>query len=447
MVKKIIVICIILFGVNSYAQSGTASPYSFYGIGSLKFKGTVENQSMGDMSVYMDSIHINLKNPAAYVGKNIEAFPYDNESRPVKFAVAATSSNLNLESNTTSQSASSSTFDYIAVSVPIGDFGFGFGLLPFTSVGYKLDDISANNTLNNRYQGEGGVNRVFAGLGYKLTNKINIGLDFNYNFGNTQNSAITFAYTPEGNLVEYQTREDNRSDISGVSLNFGIAYKTMISDHLELSTTATYSPQSNWASTNQRSYSSILYNSLTEAEVVRNTIEVDLANATDQNGNPVDLENTDLTIPSRLSLGVGVGKSKSWFLGAEYTLQNTSAFSNPIFSNQASSFENASQISLGGFYIPNYNAFSGYFKRIVYRAGLNFGNTGLVIKNESIKEFGMSFGLGLPIGNRNLFSNLNLGVELGQRGTTNQNLIQENFINLNVSLSLNSRWFRKKKYN
>jgi hypothetical protein len=160
-----------------------------------------------------------------------------------------------------------------------------------------------------------------------------------------------------------------------------------------------------------------------------------------------NLDNTDLTMPSRLSFGAGIGAPKLWFVGAEYTLQNTADFSNPIFSNQISTFENASKISVGGFFIPNYNAFSGYFKRVVYRAGFNFSNTGLVIKDESIKEFGISFGLGLPVGNRSLFSNANLGLEVGQRGTTNQNLIQENFVNINVSLSLNSRWFAKKKYN
>ena len=134
-------------------------------------------------------------------------------------------------------------------------------------------------------------------------------------------------------------------------------------------------------------------------------------------------------------------------MGAEYTYQNASDFSNPIFSNDISTFENSSQIAVGGFYIPDYNAFSGYYKRVVYRAGLNFANTGLVIKDESIKEFGISFGLGLPVGRRNLFSNANVGIEFGKRGTTNQNLIQENFINFNVSLSLNSRWFEQKKYN
>jgi hypothetical protein len=130
------------------------------------------------------------------------------------------------------------------VSIPVGKFGFGFGLLPFTSVGYKLDDINNDGNLISRFRGEGGLNRVFAGFGYQISEKLGFGVDINYNFGNIQNSAIEFAYTPEGELIELQTREDSRSDLSGVNVNFGLAYKTKISDKLELSATATYAPQS-----------------------------------------------------------------------------------------------------------------------------------------------------------------------------------------------------------
>ena len=94
MIKRLIVICIAIISSSVFAQQGTASPYSFYGIGSLKFKGTVENRSMGGIGVYLDSIHLNLRNPASYVGKNVDAYPYDGESRPVKFAVAGTTSNV-----------------------------------------------------------------------------------------------------------------------------------------------------------------------------------------------------------------------------------------------------------------------------------------------------------------------------------------------------------------
>jgi len=435
MIKRLIVICITIISSVAFAQQGTASPYSFYGLGSLKFKGTVENRSMGGISVYLDSIHVNLRNPAAYAGKNLKGFYFNNESRPVKFAVAATSSNINLKSNSGEAKASSAGFEYLAMSVPVGKFGFGFGLVPYTSVGYKLDDINDDDVLVYRFNGEGGVNRVFAGLGYQISDKLSFGVDFNYNFGNIQNTAYEIKYTPEGDVVQYQTREFNRSDLSGLNLNFGLAYKTIISDKLELSATATYSPESVLAAENERRFQTVSLDAITKDVVaVSSTIDV-------------DLNNTDLTLPSRLAFGAGIGEPRSWFVGAEYTLQNTADFSNPIFNNEISTFENASQVSVGGFFIPNYNAFSGYFKRVVYRAGFNFANTGLIIKDESIKEFGISFGLGLPVGNRNLFSNANLGVEFGKRGTTDKNLIQENFVNFNVSLSLNSRWFAKKKYN
>ena len=439
MIKRFIVICITIISSFAYAQ-GTGSPYSFYGIGSLKFKGTVENRSMGGIGVYLDSIHVNLRNPAAYAGKNIESFPFEGESRPVKFAVAGTMSDITLKSNSGEAKTNSTIFDYIALSIPIGKFGFGFGLLPYTSVGYKLDDINNDDDIVNRFTGEGGVNRVFAGLGYQINDKLSIGVDFNYNFGNIQNTAIEVEYTPEGDVVQYQTREFNRSDLSGLNLNFGVAYKSMINDKLELSATATFAPGSNLKSENNRTFSTVTLDSFTlDVTSVSNTID---ANLEDDN-----LDKTDLTLPSKLSFGAGIGEPKSWFVGAEYTFQNSSDFSNPVFSNQISTFENASQISIGGFFIPNYKAFSGYYKRMVYRAGFNFGNTGLVIKDESIKEFGISFGLGLPVGSQALFSNANFGLELGRRGTTNQNLIQENFVNFNVSLSLSSRWFQQKKYN
>lgn len=441
MIKRFVVILITIVSSTAFAQQGTGSPYSFYGIGSLKFKGTVENRSMGGISVYLDSIHVNLRNPAAYAGKSLGGPYFEGESRPVKFTVAGTMSDVTLKSNTGEAKTNSTIFDYIAISVPIGKFGFGFGLLPYTSVGYKLDDINDDNILVNRYSGEGGVNRVFAGLGYQINDKLSVGVDFNYNFGNIQNSALQIEYNPiDGSVVELQTNEFNRSDLSGLNLNFGASYKTMITDKLELSATATFAPGSKLNSQNQRTISTVSVDAITyEVTSVSSQIDEVLENQ--------NLRETKLTLPSRLSLGGGIGEPQSWFVGAEYTYQNTSNFSNPVFSNQISSFENSSRIAVGGFFIPEYNAFSGYFKRMVYRAGFNFANTGLVVKDESIKEFGMSFGLGLPVGNRGLFSNANLGVEFGRRGTTNQNLIQENFVNFNVSLSLNSRWFKQKKYN
>ncbi|AJR02310.1 membrane protein [Siansivirga zeaxanthinifaciens] len=433
MIKKLVLIFIAVFAIKSYGQEGIASPYSFYGIGSLKFKGTVENRSMGGLSIYTDSIHMNLRNPASYAGKNLDFL--NNESRPVKYTVGGSYSSVNLKSNNGSDNTSSSTFDYLAMSVPIGKFGFGFGLLPYTSVGYKLESINSNGDVDNRFRGQGGLNKVFAGLGYQITKDLSVGVNFDYNFGNIQNSTLSFIYDSDNNLAQYQSRENNRSDLSGLTLNLGLSYKRMLNEKLELVTGLTYTPESNLTSNNQRSFSTISFSN-TGREFELNKIDTDLES--------LGLKRTDLTLPSKLAFGAGIGEPRKWFAGIETEFQKTSNFSNPLYSSSTTKYENATSLSLGGFYIPEYNSFTSFFKRLVYRAGLHYEKTGLNIKDESINEFGMSFGLGIPVGS--FFSNANLGLEIGKRGTVNSNLIQENFINFQLSLSLNDRWFQKRKY-
>lgn len=434
MIKKLVLVFIAVFTISSYGQEGTASPYSFYGIGSLKFKGTVENRSMGGLSIYTDSIHINLRNPASYAGKNLEML--NNESRPVKFTVGGSNNSLKLKSDSGSDQASSATFDYLALSVPVGKFGFGFGLLPYTAVGYKLESKDLNGNIRDKFKGKGGVNKAFLGFGYQINKEFSIGVDFQYNFGNVQNSTITYSYDSDGFLTQYQSRESNRSDLSGLNLNLGLSYKTMLNEKLELVSGLTYMPESNLVSKNERSISTITINSTTGQEFAINTINTDLE--------AMGLLESDLVIPSKFSIGTGIGEPRKWFVGAEYTMQKTSNFSNKLYSSSTTKYEDGSTISLGGFFIPQYNSFSGYFKRVVYRAGMHYEKTGLNIENESINEFGIAFGVGLPVGS--FFSNANLGFELGKRGTTNSNLIQENFINFQISLSLNDRWFVKRKY-
>src|SRR5690606_13227887 len=191
--------------------------------------------------------------------------------RPVKFSVGGSYNSLNLQTASTEDKANSTTFDYLALSVPMGKFGFGFGLMPYTSVGYKLEANDADGLLTNRYRGEGGLNKVFAGLGYQITESLSIGIDANYNFGNIQNSSIAFLYD-EGEITQYQTREDNRSDLSGLNINIGLSYKTMLNDKLEMVTGFTFSPESKIKSNNERAFSTITINSLTGQEFVFNTI-------------------------------------------------------------------------------------------------------------------------------------------------------------------------------
>jgi hypothetical protein len=187
---------------------------------------------------------------------------------------------------------------------------------------------------------------------------------------------------------------------------------------------------------NQSQFATITIDSQ-DKEYVITSSEVDLA--------ALGLSDTNLSIPSKTSFGIGIGRPRKWFAGIDYTFLKASDFSNRFISIDNATFKDASTLSIGGFYIPKYDSFGSYWKRIVYRAGLRLEQTGLVVNNESINELGISFGVGLPVGR--LFSNANVAFEIGQRGTTVSNLVQENFFNVNISLSLNDRWFEKRKFN
>jgi len=99
------------------SQNNTSSPYSFYGIGSLDFKGTSENRAMGGLTVYNDSIHMNFRNPASYTGKNM--FSFNNEGRLVKFTVGLGHSETNLKTTTDNSETTNSSFEYLGLNIPM----------------------------------------------------------------------------------------------------------------------------------------------------------------------------------------------------------------------------------------------------------------------------------------------------------------------------------------
>jgi hypothetical protein len=360
---------------------------------------------------------------------------FNNESRPVKYTVGGSYSSTNLKSDSGTANVSSTTFDYLALNFPVGKFGVALGLMPYTAVGYKLETENDEGFTTNRFNGEGGLNKAFLGVAYSITDNLSVGVNAQYNFGNIQNSAIEFRFDNDGNRLFAQSKENNRSDLSGLNFDFGVYYISKLNNSLELTTALTFTPKANITSQNQRSFSTVNVGNSGQ-ESVTNTIEVDLE--------AQGLLETDLVLPSSFSFGAGLGQPRKWFVGAEYESQNTSTFENVLYQTSATNYEDGSRFSLGGFFIPEYNSFNSYIKRLVYRAGLRVEKTGLNIENESINEFGISFGVGIPVGD--FGSNANLGLEIGRRGTTNSNLIQENFINFQISLSLNDRWFQKRKY-
>jgi len=418
MIKKLIVPVFLFFTLISFAQQGTSSPYSFYGIGDVKFKGTAENRAMGGLTIYSDSIHLNFQNPASYSNLKLTTF-----------SLGGTYLTTDLSTNKQSEKARRTAVDYLAVGLPLGKFGVGFGLMPYSSVGYNIQSNIAATATNpeeiKQYSGTGGINKVFFGVGYALTKKLSVGIDYSYNFGKIQTYSFRFI---EG--IQYGTREKNLSDITGGTLTAGLNYTTPINKKLNGFASVTYSPDSKLSSLNSRNIATIQYSS-SGAEILVEPLDVDVAN-------------TNLTIPSKLAVGFGVGQNKKWMLGTEITFQKSSSMGNRFNDINNVNYENSTRFALGGFYIPNYNTFSKYYEKIIYRGGVRYENTGLIINNTSVKDYAVTAGIGLPL--MGVFSNINVGLEYGQRGTTSANLVQENYTNISIGFSLNDKWFQKRRF-
>ena len=60
-----------------------------------------------------------------------------------------------------------------------------------------------------------------------------------------------------------------------------------------------------------------------------------------------------------------------------------------------------------------------------------------------LKDFKLSFGIGLPIPKN--MSQLNLSCQIGRRGTSQGILISERYINFIFSMTFNDKWFNKRK--
>ena len=419
MIKNLVKIFLLIFTNIALSQSGTNSPYSYTGLGEVNFRGNQINRFMGGLEVYNDSIHANLSNPSSYAKLLLTTY-----------SIGLNYSNNQLSDTNDSKSLISSGLDYIGIAIPTKKFGFGFGIIPFTSVGYKLSQIddSSSSDILNRYEGEGGINKVFFSLGLYLLKNLSFGVTINYDFGKLKYQTSKFL-----DDVYLGTVLINESSISGLDIKLATNYEIPVNSKIDLHVMVSYVPQGSLNSNNKRL---LITSPLSDPSNIAEIIEIDLAET--------GLDFTEIQLPSSSIVGFGLGKKSKWFAGAQYIVTNSSNFKNSFNTLPNVSYKDGSQFSIGGFYIPDYSSITSYWKRVVLRMGFRHEVTGIFKNNFGINETGINFGAGLPLPG---YSNVNIGFEYGSRGTKNSNILNEKFWTVRIGFSLNDRWFIKRKYN
>lgn len=426
MIRKILVAILLITSVGVTAQRTSSSPYSFFGFGDEFSPKTVEQSSMGGIGVAFNHYkYLNFTNPAAYANL-----------RYTTYSLGMLNNDLTIKNGDVKQNANSTSLSYFAIAFPVGTkVGFSVGIQPVSSVGYSLSNSVVNNDITEKvtlFTGDGGVNRFYGSFGVKIFKEFSLGLEFDYKFGNIENSV-----TEQVIDATLATKNKEATNVTGGSVTLGAQYQKELKNKLILSAGSTFRFGNNLSVTGTETEYSLSFSG-SGAEFVRDsrdTISID----------------GKYNLPLKTILGFGVGKFDKWYVGLEY--ENQAQITTTGFLNNASkafAYEKSNSFSLGGFYLPKINSISSYWDRVTYRAGIRFEKTGLLVDGSGnstnftqIDDFGISFGLGLPL---KQLSNVNMGFEFGKRGTANNNLIQENYFNFRLSLSLtDTNWFKKRK--
>ncbi len=418
--KTILFLPLILICLYSYGQRTSSSPYSFYGLGEETFKGNMLNRFTGGLDVLTDSIHVNINNPSSYANL-----------KEITYSLGAHHTLNNIETSSDKENNSATAPNFIAIGIPTKKFGFGFGIVASTSVGFGVREATESESASTIFKsiaGNGGINKVYFSLGFNLLKNLSLGATVNYNFGN-----INYDNLQTIENIERFILERNTSNVGGLNYRFSLNYKTKIANQWSINSMISFDPAYSLNSFNERVISSSSTASFATAE----QIIIDLEN--------LDLNKTELSLPQNLSFGIGL-KSSQWFIGTQYSMSDMSNFNNKFISLPNISYGKKDKISFGAKYVPTHNSISKYYKKINYMIGSFVENTGFTVSNQAISNYGITMGLSLPFP-LSRSSNFNIGAELGQRGTTNNNLIQETYYNILIGLSLNDIWFLKRKYN
>ena len=402
-----------------FAQSNTSSPYSIGGLGEIAFKGNAINRLMGELDIVSDSLHANLNNPASL-----------GDLKLVTYSLGLNYKSTKLSSSASNESVTSASIDYLVVAIPTKKFTFGFGILPATSVGYRLQSVIEGDDINNvvnRNEGFGGLNQTFLSIGFKVFEFLNFGVSANYNFGKITNES-----SRQEQNIDFGTFFTKTSSLAGFNYRFATQLKIPLTSKARLDAMAYYVPNNSLTATNE----SVYFTRSVTTQDLGDFENVDLA--------AINLDETTISLGNQYSFGLGITKDKKWFVGGQYSRRNSADYVNNFISLDNITYANGSRLSFGGFYLPDYSSITSYWKRIVYRAGVRFEDTGVLFNNQPLKETGISFGVSLPMAG---FSNANIGFEFGKRGSQDNGLIQESYWNLIVGLSLNDIWFIKRKFN
>ncbi len=478
------------FCSDVYSQNSSSSPYSRYGLGDLLFSGFSRNLGMGGIGQGLNHpLNLNPLNPASYSGLWLTTYE-----------AGVNMSLQELSSTSVSQNISTASLAYFAFGFPVKTkkWGMGFGLLPYSNVGYSVEEMKTDNLIipeNHTFKGSGGLNQFYITNGFSLTKNFSVGITASYLFGVVnQDRRVEF-----NDIAYFNTNISNSNSLGWFHFDLGLQYtfdslRIAPSDSLraidaqmkvdkdslnkldDLISAQQDATEKSILLSQRSSLDSLMQVQKNSRALVKNrltksdwdlTFGLTFAPATDLRAHQsiiaynfkyrdpstreeVIIRDTtfnedglkgNVRLPMSAGFGFALKKGNRWLFGSDFSMQQWSDFTS---FGQADSLVDSWKVSLGGQFTPNDRAIKSYWKQIQYRAGFHYAKSFLELNGTHLDEMGVSLGFGFPI--RRAGTTVQFTAEAGKRGTTQNNLIEEKYLRFTLGFSLNDRWFIKPKY-
>lgn len=423
----------LIISVCVSAQDGTYgaySPYSIYGIGDISQEGTAFNKSMGGVGLATRNRRfINYLNPAAVTARDSLSFMAD-------FGLQQ-SNKVYSQGKLKSAHNTFNIYNFV-MSFPIyRSSAFMVGITPFSDVGYDFSSIETDpniigQTGNISYDsyGTGSVYQVFAGAGVTFWKRLSIGAEAIYYFGNID-KVTNMDYS---NSSYRSVNSGSDLMVRGTTGKFGLQYEQKLGGDVSMIIGATY-----------RLSTSLKGTALNYRYANQDSVTDTLKNES------ADLRKAGLRFADELGVGISFKGGEKWsaefnYLRSDWRNSGFDSASGFSVKSDTETFSSAvSQSFRAGFEIvPNRNDIRYYLRRCAYRAGVYYDQSYYKLNGNNVNSMGITLGVTLPV--FRLYNGLTLGVDLGQRASTRNNMIRERYATFVVGFNIHDIWFQKVQY-
>jgi hypothetical protein len=401
-VRKICVVALLCLSISGAAQSVSYSPYSVYGVGSIRERTSSYNRSLGGSGAALrDPGSLNLLNPASYTA--------------ITMGTQLTEIGMLMERDqiqTTEDAHQSSTGGLSQINMWFRmrpRWASVIGLSPYSSVNYSIRStkvLGDNAEAPVIYKGTGGLTQVYFGNGFQLTKNFSLGFNATYIFG-------YMTKREEVDVDLYSTmRLENNIYVKRPMLDVGMQYQWPIGNEgRSISVGATYGTSLRLSTSSDRL---VTYTATGDTLFYEEGIS------------------SYYKLPQTISAGLSYQTpTSSIAVDARYKTWSTAKLEEDL------TLTNTLRLSAGYEYRGKRNPVK-YVDLIAWRAGVYAQNNYFILKDTPFQEWGFVAGLGFPIaGNRAL---LNLTYNFNKTGTTDSKLIEHRAHIIGFDLVIRDLW-------